>query len=60
MLKWAAQGAGGVTISEDVQDIFRFCTVRFSEEILVAGGQLDWMILEDFSNLGESVVFHST
>jgi len=30
----------------------------FSGEILVIGGLLDWMVLEDFYNLGASVILH--
>ena len=32
--------------------------MRFSGEILVVGGRLDWTILEVFSNLGGSVILY--
>ena len=50
MLKQAAHRGGGVTVPEGVQEMF-------SGEILVIGGWLDWMILEGFSNLGDSMIF---
>ena len=53
MLEWAAQGGGGVTISGGVQETFRCCTEGHGlVGNMVVGGQLDWMILEVFSNLG--------
>jgi len=52
-----AQGGGGVTIPEGVQETFRCCTEGHGlGEILVVGGLLDRMILEVFSNLGDSII----
>lgn len=49
-----------VTIPEGVEEMFRYCTKEhglwFSGEIVVVGGQLDWMILEVLSNLGDPVI----
>ena len=49
-----------VTIPEGVEEMFRCCTKRrglwFSGVIVVVGGHLDWMILEVFSILGDSMI----
>jgi len=47
-------GSGGVTDPGGVQGPFRYCTEGYG---LVGniGGQLKWMILEGFSNLGDSM-----
>lgn len=51
----AAQGGGRVTVPGGVQETFICCT----KECGLVGnidGQQDWMILEIFSNLGDSVI----
>jgi len=60
VLEWAAQERGGVTVCGGVQEAFRCCTEGHSlvRKILLVGGQLDWMILEVFSNLGDCVILH--
>ena len=56
MLEQAAPGSGGVTIPGGIQGRFRCCTkCMVWWEILVIGGWLYWMILEVFSNLGDSM-----
>jgi len=57
-LKRAPKGGGEVTVLGVVQEAFRCCTKGrcLVEKILVVGGRLDWMILEIFSNLGDSVI----
>ena len=54
-MEWAVQGGGGVTIPGGVQETFRCCTEGHGlvENI---GGRLNWMILEVFSNLGDSMI----
>ena len=55
-LEWAAQGGGGVTdpgvfkkcLGSVLRDVVQW-------EILVIGDWLDWVILEVFSNLSDSV-----
>ena len=55
-LEWAAQGGGGVANPAGVQEKGRCCTERHGlVETLVMGGWLDWMILEVFYNLGDSI-----
>ena len=58
MLEQAAQGAGGVTVSGGVREMVRCCTKGhgLSGGILVVGEHLDEVILEVFSNLGDSMI----
>ena len=57
MLVQAAQGGGGVTIPGGVQEIFRCCTEgRGLVGSIGDGGWLDCMILEVFSDLGDSMM----
>ena len=53
----AAQGGGGVTAPGGVQEAWRCGTEGCGQwVILVVGGQLDYMILEVFSNLNDSMI----
>jgi len=57
VLERAAQGGGGVTVLEGVLETFRCCTEGHGlVGILVRCGQLDWIILEVFSNPGDSTI----
>ena len=59
MLEWAAQGGGGVTDCGGVQETFRCCTEGhglIGNWKLETGGWVDWMVLEVFSNLGDSMI----
>jgi len=49
MLKWAAQGAGGIAVPGGVQETFRCCTERHS---LVGNIGDKWMVgLDDLGEL---------
>ena len=52
MLKQVVQRGGGVTVPGGVQETFRCCTEGHGLVGTIAG-QLDWMIFEVFSNLGD-------
>ena len=57
----AAQGGGGVTAPGGVQEAWRCGTEGCGQwVILVVGEQLDYMILEVFSNLNDSMILIST
>jgi len=54
-LEQAAQGGGGVTIPGDLN-----VALRDVGNLLVIGGWSDWMILEIFSNFGDSMILSSS
>jgi len=57
VLEWTAQGGGGVTVSGGVQGMFRCCAEgRGLVGNTGESGKLDRMILEVFSNLGDSMI----
>lgn len=55
MLRWAAQGG----VESPTLDVFKEhvdVVLRFSEEMVVVGRCLNWMISKVFSNLGDSII----
>jgi len=56
-LEQAAHRGGTVTIPRDVQEMFRYGTLGHGlEGMMLQGGWLDFMILEVFSNLNDSMI----
>ena len=51
------QGGGGVRVPGGVQKMCGCCMgTRFSGGMVLVGGWLDWMVLEVFSSLGDSMI----
>ena len=56
-MEQAAQRGGGVTVPGGIQEMFRAVLRNMVYwKILMIGNWLDWMIMEVFSNLGDSMI----
>ena len=57
ILEQTAQGGGGLTNAGGVHEMFRCCSEGHGLVANIGGRcMLDWMILEVFSNRGDSVI----